>query len=287
MPSRAQWDALATVWERFEGDGLRVDHLQEIGASLASPCVVIGSGLGLLVRGLEALGVESVVGVDFSPAMARRAQELRGVQTHVASVERLPFDAGQLRSAVVATGVLDPSQPRGLERAWGELARVVAAGGRVVAAVFEASPEFRTFLAGTGLLDEQGRQRTDRIATLWRHRHDPARLVDWVRAWEGSEPARASACLARVESFLRSWFGALDDAARVLASQGESEPEAWLERCLQWSVPGLRHEADLLAAARAHFEPLESRALPRECMRLVVLRRRPSPGHAVELAASR
>ncbi len=75
-----------------------------------------------------------VVGVDFSePMLARARQKARArraeVRFEVADVADLPFEAGEFDAATVAFGARNVAD---LDRALGEMARVVRPGGRAV-----------------------------------------------------------------------------------------------------------------------------------------------------------
>ena len=70
-----------------------------------------------------------VVAIDLSPRMVELAQR-RGVDAHVADVQRLPFMEGEFDCAVAAWMLYHVPD---LDRALAELARVLVPGGRLVA----------------------------------------------------------------------------------------------------------------------------------------------------------
>jgi ubiquinone/menaquinone biosynthesis C-methylase UbiE len=92
----------------------------------------VGCGTGAAVRNVAPL-VERAVGVDLSPAMVARARELaadlRNVEFREADSEDLPFDDGDFTAVLCTTSFHHYPDP---PRAAGEMARVLAPGGRVV-----------------------------------------------------------------------------------------------------------------------------------------------------------
>jgi len=272
-PSREQWDALAAFWERFEADGLRPEHVAEAGGRLESPCVVVGSGLGVLCEALTQTGVESVTGVDFSPAMVERSRAIRGVEAVVASADRLPFEDAEIGSVVIATGVLDPSDRQALARVWSELGRAVRPGGTVVAGFFDPGAGLREFLDGSGILDEDGVHRTDRIVELWRLRESTEELAPRLAIWAQTELSPAQGVLERIEPFLDGWFESLDATAEYLHQVGVEAPEAHLARCLDWGEPALDNPEDAFVGADAWFEHVTVRRFDRDSITVFELTR--------------
>jgi ubiquinone/menaquinone biosynthesis C-methylase UbiE len=92
----------------------------------------VGCGTGAAVRRAAAM-VEEAVGVDLSPAMIARAQELAAdlgnVQFHEADSENLPFPDSAFTAVLCTTSFHHYPDPR---RAAREMARVLAPGGRLV-----------------------------------------------------------------------------------------------------------------------------------------------------------
>jgi SAM-dependent methyltransferase len=89
----------------------------------------VGCGPGeLSARIMDELGAE-VVAVDISPRMVELARE-RGVDARVGDAVDLPFEAGEFDCAVAAWMLYHVSD---VDRALGELARVLPPGGRLVA----------------------------------------------------------------------------------------------------------------------------------------------------------
>jgi SAM-dependent methyltransferase len=110
-------DTLAVLWERIaEPSPRRV--------------LEVGPGTGeLSERMVNELGAE-VVAIDISPRMVELTRA-RGVDARVGDVQSLPFEDERF-DLVVAGWVL--FHPADLDRALGEISRVLVPGGRLVAA---------------------------------------------------------------------------------------------------------------------------------------------------------
>ncbi|MGO9760298.1 MAG: class I SAM-dependent methyltransferase [Solirubrobacteraceae bacterium] len=141
----------------------------------------IGCGTGAAVRGAAAT-VERAVGVDLSAGMVARGRELAAGMSNVellsADAEALPFEDGAFTAVLCTTSFHHYPHP---ERAVGEMARVLAPGGRVVIADMTTdahvmrvvdpllrhlqashvgchrSAEIERLLSGAGLLDAHSR----------------------------------------------------------------------------------------------------------------------------------
>jgi ubiquinone/menaquinone biosynthesis C-methylase UbiE len=91
-----------------------------------------GCGTGAAVREVAPI-VERAAGIDLSPAMIRRARELAAdlpnATFEMADSEHLPFADGEFTAVLCTTSFHHYPGP---ERAVGEMARVLAPGGRIV-----------------------------------------------------------------------------------------------------------------------------------------------------------
>ena len=132
---RERYDVWAADYDNDLGDlGWSAPQAAAVAcARFASPDVEVldaGCGTGLVGMSLAAMSFSRIVGFDLSPGMLRRSAE-RGVYTELLEgslLERLPFDDGRFGS-VVSVGVFTYGHVDG--SAFGELARVTAAGGQI------------------------------------------------------------------------------------------------------------------------------------------------------------
>jgi SAM-dependent methyltransferase len=108
----------------------------------------VGCGEGELAERMTTELSAEVIAIDQSERMVELAQA-RGVQARVGDVQRLPFADGSFDVVVAAWMLYHVSD---LDRGIGELARVLRAGGRLVAAT-NASDHLREMLELAGVDD--------------------------------------------------------------------------------------------------------------------------------------
>jgi SAM-dependent methyltransferase len=144
--------ARKSVYATAEGP----DALEMVFAAIAEArprrVLEVGGGEGELAeRIVRELGAE-LVGVDQSERMVE-IQRAKGIDARVGDVQELPFEDGEFDVAVAAWMLYHVAD---LDRALGELARVLRRGGRVVA-VTNGTDHLRelTDLAGLSALMEQ------------------------------------------------------------------------------------------------------------------------------------
>jgi SAM-dependent methyltransferase len=122
--------ARASVYQGVAGPDARDAALAAVREAQPMRVLEVGCGWGeFAARVVDELGAE-VVAVDLSPRMVELARE-RGVDARVGDIQELPFDDGEFDCAVANWMLYHvPDLDRGLS----ELARVLRAGGRLVAA---------------------------------------------------------------------------------------------------------------------------------------------------------
>lgn len=138
-PVVVQWEyaseeRLATRNETYRRltEGVNAEELAFEAVAECGPqrLLEVGCGMGeFAVRAVQELGTE-LIALDISPRMVEIARE-RGVDARVGDVQALPFADGEF-DCVVANWVLYHVPE--LDRGVAELARVLAPGGRLVAA---------------------------------------------------------------------------------------------------------------------------------------------------------
>jgi len=127
--SEANLAARKSVYATAEGPDARELLFQAIAEVAPKRVLEVGGGEGELAeRILRELGAE-LVGVDQSERMVE-IQRSKGIDARVGDVQALPFADGEFDVAVAAWMLYHVA---GLDRALGELARVLRPGGRLVA----------------------------------------------------------------------------------------------------------------------------------------------------------
>jgi SAM-dependent methyltransferase len=145
----AAYDAVSARYAEFvrgELDGLPLDravlaafaeHVRTAGGGLVAD---VGCGEGRIGAHLAVLGLD-VLGVDLSPALIKIARAAYpGLRFETASMHDLPLADGAL-SGIVSWYSVIHAEPGDLPFYFTEFARVLAAGGFLLAAFFEAVGE--------------------------------------------------------------------------------------------------------------------------------------------------
>ena len=146
--SEAGLAARKAIYTEVTGPDAREIVFEAVAAVEPRSVLEVGCGEGELAERLQrALGV-AVVAVDQSERMVELARA-RGVDARLGDVQELPFDDGSFDVAVAAWMLYHAPD---LDRAVGELARVLRRGGRLVAAT-NASDHLREMLSLAGLVE--------------------------------------------------------------------------------------------------------------------------------------
>lgn len=134
--SRRGFDKWAPTYEedrrsRFNA-GSQAAALEALELGADDRLLDVGTGSGAAVR-QAAPGVARAVGVDLSPAMIQRAEQLAagvdGVEFRVAESSDLPFEDGSFTAVLCTTSFHHYPDPAAAVR---EMARLLAPGGRLV-----------------------------------------------------------------------------------------------------------------------------------------------------------
>jgi SAM-dependent methyltransferase len=155
--------ARKSVYATAEGPDARELLFEAVAEARPSRVLEVGGGEGELAeRIVPELGAE-LVGVDQSERMVE-IQRGKGIDARVGDVRELPFSDGEFDVAVAAWMLYHVPD---VDRALAELARVLRAGGRLVA-VTNSTEHLRelTDLAGLSTINSDSGFRTDNGAEL-------------------------------------------------------------------------------------------------------------------------
>ncbi|WP_072775964.1 class I SAM-dependent methyltransferase [Marivita hallyeonensis] len=209
---------MARIWSLLEEDGLRIDHLEHFKTAIAFPCLVIGSGQGILVDGLRSWKAGRVVAVDQSLSMALEAHKRRGVSTVVAQLPQLPFRDAAFATVLGSTGVLPCDDQDACALASSEIARVLKPGGMWLQGVFSPGDCFR--LAGSQLgIMTRAAQRTDRIVELWNARSSREMSIQLISRWSACSARDAGIALKTHQPLLNVWFELFDAVQHLVGAK--------------------------------------------------------------------
>ena len=155
--------ARKSVYATAEGPDARELLFEAVAEARPSRVLEVGGGEGELAeRIVPELGAE-LVGVDQSERMVE-IQRGKGIDARVGDVQELPFSDGEFDVAVAAWMLYHVPD---VDRALAELARVLRAGGRLVA-VTNSTEHLRelTDVAGLSTINSDSGFRTDNGAEL-------------------------------------------------------------------------------------------------------------------------
>ncbi len=132
--------------------GINLDNLDPIIPLIRGPVLVVGAGQGLLVEELRHRGFDTE-GIDLSPQMVEYANKRRGIKLFLIDANNMPFEKGQFKAAIVATGVIDYlNDPIQIGAILNEVRRVTDVQGEIFVALFGATPQFEELIRYIGFL---------------------------------------------------------------------------------------------------------------------------------------
>jgi len=163
------WSKLwAPFWSFYEDQHLSTGVLDDLAPILAGPVLLVGSGQGLILERLRAMGLQAR-GIDFSRDMVRMGAGRRGVRSILADAGALPFARRSFRTVIIASGVVDylDDEPA-IRRIIGEGLRVVAPLGHLIVTFYSLSEDVARAYRRLGVIDSRGRFRMRRMFRMAR-----------------------------------------------------------------------------------------------------------------------
>lgn len=222
--SRSDWSVLACIWPLLEPYGLNEDDIATWNPR--PPCLVIGSGQGLLVNAILDRG-SACFGIDWSHQMNALASDRRAAPAVTAHAAFLPIASHTFESVIIATGVLDgDNEPLGAIMA--EAARVLSTSGTLMVGV-SALPEAEQRLGQSLGLLVNGHFLRKRLLDLWNLKRQGQPLAPTITAWCNIGLDEAAQRLHQVDKHLNTWFGFFE-----LLSETAIDPEPTMQA---WSRP--------------------------------------------------
>ena len=149
------WDAFSPYMDFLENAlGINLDNLGPIIPLIKSPVLVVGAGQGLLVGELQKKGFNTE-GIDLSPQMVEYAEKRRGIKLFLANANNMPFEKGQFKTTIIATGVIDfLSDSAQIAAILNEVRRVTDAQGEIIVALFGATSQAEELAKYIGVLSD-------------------------------------------------------------------------------------------------------------------------------------
>jgi ubiquinone/menaquinone biosynthesis C-methylase UbiE len=121
---------------------------------IESPVLVVGAGQGLLVEELRRKGF-STEGIDLSPQRVAYAEKRRGIKLLHANANDMPFQDGQFKTSIIATGVVDfMDKTDQIGAIINEVKRVTDAQGEIFVASMGMTPQTEELLQYIGIMSD-------------------------------------------------------------------------------------------------------------------------------------
>lgn len=132
------WNAMASVWDQFENQGLSPDLLnKDLLNSVSLPLVVVGCGKGLVLKHVQdELGSDGVYGLDISEEMVSASEERGCANVYISSGDNIDIGVGKYKTIIVSTGVLDVLETWELEKYIVSVMKMLEEDGRVLIFAF-------------------------------------------------------------------------------------------------------------------------------------------------------
>jgi ABC-2 type transport system ATP-binding protein len=184
------WSTWAPYWEALEGRHLSPLVADDLMPHVKGPCLVVGSGQGLVVEHLRGRGI-ATVGLDLERAMLVRGKARRGVEGILADAGHLPFADSRFRTVMVASGVVDYLDDEVVAASiLSECRRVLASDGALFVAFYKLPDEIRRIDERLGVL-RGGEYRLARLFDIhWTVKRSPFACVAKISSWTGRNRAR-------------------------------------------------------------------------------------------------
>ena len=233
------WSAFAPYWEHLERRHLAPLVADDFLPLVASPCLVVGSGQGLVVEHLRGRGV-AAFGLDLERGMLLRGLARRGVDGVQADARRMPYADSAFCAVIVASGVIDYlDDADAIAGILAECRRVLAPGGALLVAFYKLPDEVRRVGERLGVVAD-GAYRLARLFEIRETlRRSPIACVGKIAAWTGRNRLGVLAGFTRLGLFapraIREDAARIDEVVARAAADGVSYAE--LAACVPERIP--------------------------------------------------
>lgn len=176
------WDAFSPYMDFLENVlGINLDNLGPIIPLIKSPILVVGAGQGLLVSELQQRGFKTE-GIDLSPEMVAGAQKRRGLKLFLGNANHMPFEKGQFKTSIVATGVIDFLEDSDqIGAIIKEVRRVTDFQGEMFVALFGFTPQFEELARYIGVIADDKFNVRRLMQIVWGPKSPPREIFALIR----------------------------------------------------------------------------------------------------------
>jgi ubiquinone/menaquinone biosynthesis C-methylase UbiE len=191
MEADKWWSAWAPIWDRIEDRHFGTKATESLIRYIKSRVLVVGAGLGLIVRHLAKKNIDAV-GLDINPEMVRMAKEKYGIDIIEGDAGKLPFPEKSFSTVIISSGVVDYGADDAQIKIYiSEAIRVCEAGGVVLAAFYKLPRHLEKIYRRIGVIDKKDIYHMDRIFTIDEvSSKNPLMCIPHIHTWTGKPSIR-------------------------------------------------------------------------------------------------
>jgi ubiquinone/menaquinone biosynthesis C-methylase UbiE len=180
------WSAWAPIWDRIEDRHFGTKTTESLMSFIKPRVLVIGAGLGLIVRHLAKKNIDAV-GLDINPEMVRMAKEKYGIDIVEGDAGKLPFPENLFSTVIISSGVVDYGADEAMiQLFFDEASRVCRDRGTVLAAFYKLPRHIEKIYRRIGVIDKKNIYHMDRIFTIDEiSAKNPLQCIPHIRKWTG------------------------------------------------------------------------------------------------------
>lgn len=186
MDTDRWWSTWAPLWDRIEDRHFGTRTTDSLMGYIKPEVLVIGAGLGLIVRHLAKKNINAV-GLDINPDMVQMAKDKYGIDIVEGDARQLPFPDRSFNTAIISSGVVDYGADGPLIKSFfDETSRVCRDGGAVLAAFYRLPPRIEKIYRRIGVIDKKDTYHMDRIFTIDEvSAKNPLLCIPHIKRWTG------------------------------------------------------------------------------------------------------
>ena len=186
MDTDKWWSTWAPIWDRIEDRHFGTKATESLMNYIKSRVLVVGAGLGLIVRYLANKNLDAV-GLDINPDMVKIAKDKYNIDIVEGDAMDLPFGENLFRTVILSSGVVDyGADDAQIKTLISEALRVCSAGGHVLSAFYKLPRQLEKIYRRIGVIDKKDIYHMDRIFTIDEvSARNPLMCIPHIRKWTG------------------------------------------------------------------------------------------------------
>jgi ubiquinone/menaquinone biosynthesis C-methylase UbiE len=191
MDTDKWWSTWAPLWDRIEDRHFGTKATESLMRYIKSRVLVVGAGLGLIVRYLAKKNLDAV-GLDINPEMVKTAKEKYNIDIVEGNAMDLPFGENLFRTVIISSGVVDyGADDTQINTMVQEAKRVCAGGGIIILAFYKLADDLEKIYRRIGVIDSPDIYHMDRIFIIDEvSARNPLMCIPHIRKWTGKSHIR-------------------------------------------------------------------------------------------------